>query len=46
MRGMLEMDPNDRFQAIECLADSYFDGLRDAEVEKLIKAHAPNMIAN
>jgi cyclin-dependent kinase-like len=29
MKGMLEMDPNDRLSAIECLADSYFDGLRD-----------------
>lgn len=34
---MLEMDPVDRYTALECLADSYFDGLRDQEIEKLIK---------
>jgi cyclin-dependent kinase-like len=38
MKGMLEMDPSDRFSAIECLADTYFDGLRDKEVEALIKS--------
>jgi hypothetical protein len=37
MKGMLEMDPSDRYTALECLADPYFDGLRDPEVEKLIK---------
>ena len=37
MKGMLEMDPNERYNALECLADPYFDGLRDPEVEKMIK---------
>lgn len=37
MKAMLEMDPADRITAIEALADPYFDGLRDAEVEKLLK---------
>ena len=37
MKGMLEMDPSDRYTALECLADPYFDGLRDPEVEKMIK---------
>jgi cyclin-dependent kinase-like len=37
MKGMLEMDPADRYNALECLADPYFDGLRDPETEKLIK---------
>lgn len=37
MKAMLEMDPTDRITAIEALADTYFDGLRDAEVEKLIR---------
>jgi hypothetical protein len=37
MKGMLEMDPNERYTALECLADPYFDGLREPEVEKLIK---------
>jgi hypothetical protein len=35
---MLEMDPNDRFTALDCLADSYFDGLREPDIEKLIKS--------
>ncbi len=37
MKGMLEMDPNERYNALECLADPYFDGLREPEVEKIIK---------
>ena len=37
MKGMLEMDPSERYSALECLADPYFDGLRDPEVEKMIK---------
>lgn len=37
MKAMLEMDPTDRITAIEALADPYFDGLRDPEVEKLIR---------
>lgn len=41
VKGMLEMDPSDRYTAIECLADIYFDGLRDAEIEKLVKSQIP-----
>eukprot|EP00347_Sterkiella_histriomuscorum_P018635 403344766 len=37
MKAMLEMDPSARISAIESLADPYFDGLRDADVEKLLK---------
>lgn len=36
LKGMLEMDPRDRYSAVDCLADPYFDGLRDPEIEKLI----------
>ena len=36
MKGMLEMDPTLRFNSIDCLADPYFDGIRDSEVEKII----------
>ena len=31
------MDPNERLTAVEALADPYFDGMRDAEVERIIK---------
>ena len=41
MKGMLEMDPSDRYTALQCLADPYFDGLRDEEVEQLVKQLAP-----
>ena len=34
---MLTMDPNERLTAIEALADPYFDGMRDAEVERIVK---------
>ena len=37
MKGMLTMDPNERLTAIEALADPYFDGMRDAEVERIVK---------
>ena len=42
MKGMLEMDPSDRYTALECLADPYFEGLREPEIEKLIKALQPS----
>jgi hypothetical protein len=42
MKGMLEMDPEHRYTALECLGDPYFDGLRDPEVEKMVKALNPN----
>jgi len=38
MLGMLIMDPVRRLSALDCLAHEYFDGLRDAEVEELIRA--------
>ena len=37
MKAMLEMDPSARISAIESLADPYFDGLRDADVDRLLK---------
>jgi len=37
MKGMLIMDPAHRFTALDCLAHEYFDGLRDSEVEQLIR---------
>jgi hypothetical protein len=36
MKGMLTMDPSKRLTAIECLAHTYFDGMRDLELENLI----------
>jgi hypothetical protein len=33
---MLAMDPEHRFTALDCLADPFFDGLRDTEIEKMI----------
>jgi hypothetical protein len=29
MKSTLEMDPHERYTALDCLADPYFDGLRD-----------------
>jgi serine/threonine protein kinase len=37
MKAMLTMDHNERITAVEALADPYFDGLRDSDVDKLIK---------
>ena len=31
------MDPEDRFTALDCLADPYFDGLREPDIEKMVK---------
>ena len=36
MKGMLEMDPQSRYTAFDCLADPFFDGIREPEVERLI----------
>lgn len=36
MSGMLQMEPADRLSALECLADPYFDGLRDPEVDRMV----------
>jgi hypothetical protein len=37
MKGMLEMDPDERYTALECLGDPYFDGLREPEIEKMVR---------
>lgn len=37
MKAMLTMEPSERITAIEALADPYFDGMRDADVERLIR---------
>ena len=39
MKAMLEMDPNERITAAEALADPYFDGMRDVEVERLLSQY-------
>lgn len=39
MVGMLNMKPEDRFTAMDCLAHPYFDGMRNDEVENMIKGH-------
>ena len=37
MNGMLNMEHEKRFTAIECLAHPYFDGMRSSETENLIQ---------
>ena len=37
MKAMLTMEPNERITALESLADPYFDGMREPEIEKLEK---------
>jgi cyclin-dependent kinase-like len=39
MAGMLAMNPAERHTALDCLADPYFDEVRDPETEKLISTH-------
>jgi cyclin-dependent kinase-like len=36
MNGMLKMDPEERYTALDCLANPYFDGIREPEIEKII----------
>jgi hypothetical protein len=36
MNGMLMMDPDERYTALDCLSDPYFDGLREPEIERLV----------
>mmetsp|Transcript_48967 Transcript_48967/g.36045 ORF Transcript_48967/g.36045 Transcript_48967/m.36045 type:complete len:82 (-) Transcript_48967:1330-1575(-) len=36
MAGMLQMDPEDRLTAAECLADTYFDNIREPEVDVIL----------
>lgn len=37
LKGMLMLDPNKRFNAIDCLACSWFDSIREESVEQLIR---------
>ena len=39
MSGMLQMEVGKRLTAIECLAHTYFDGMRSDEVENLIQGY-------
>lgn len=36
MAWMLDLNPKDRITAIEALADPFFDGVWDTEVEEII----------
>jgi cyclin-dependent kinase-like len=36
MSGMLIMDPEERYTAADCLADPYFDSIREPDVDKLL----------
>ncbi len=36
MSWMLELNPRDRVTALEALADPYFDGMREPEIEELV----------
>lgn len=38
LKGMLALDPELRFTAIEALAEPWFDNLREPDVEQLIQA--------
>ena len=37
LRGMLMLDPNKRFTAVDFLSCSWFDNLREESVEQLIR---------
>lgn len=39
MAKMLELNPRDRITAIEALADPYFDGMREPEIEELVQKY-------
>ena len=39
LKGTLALDPAKRLSAIECLAEPWFDELREPEVDQLIRAH-------
>ena len=38
------MDPEQRYTALECLGDPYFDGLREPEIEKMVKGLNTNAV--
>jgi hypothetical protein len=42
MSGMLIMEPEERYTALDCLADPFFDNIRDAEVERLLSSYKVN----
>lgn len=33
---MLTMEPEERYTAVDCIADPFFDGLRDPDTEKMV----------
>jgi cyclin-dependent kinase-like len=35
LQGMLNMEPDERLNALECLAHPYFEGMRSGEVEAM-----------
>lgn len=39
MSGMLIMEPEERYTAADCLADPYFDSIREPEVDKLLHTY-------
>jgi len=39
LKGTLTLDPVKRFTAIDCLACSWFDQIREPEVDRLIEAN-------
>jgi len=36
LNGMLTLDPEERFTAMDCLAHAYFDPIREPEVDQMI----------
>jgi cyclin-dependent kinase-like len=36
MNGMLMMDPEERYTAMDCIADPYFDNIRDPDIEESV----------
>lgn len=39
LKGTLTLDPAKRLTAIECLAEPWFDEIREPEIDQLIRAH-------
>ena len=39
LKGTLTLDPTKRLSAIECLAEPWFDEIREPEIDQLIRAH-------
>jgi hypothetical protein len=36
------MDPEERITALDCLAQPYFDGIREADIDKLLSDNQSN----